>query len=171
MVSKPLAIRTLEQRKVAHEVYAFDAVIRSAAEVARATGMPARQVYKTLVVEQDPPRGKPYLVMMPADSDIDLKALAAAVGAKKVRMASHKDAERQTGLRVGGISALALVGKGFTVLVDGRALDEAEILVSAGERGMDVRLAVSDLVALTGASVVVAGQPAGGGPCLTVRAP
>jgi Cys-tRNA(Pro)/Cys-tRNA(Cys) deacylase len=165
MASKPLAIRALEQRKVAHEVFAFDSAIRSAAEVARATGMPACQVYKTLVVEQDPPRGKkPYLVMMPADSEIDLKALSTAVGVKKLRMASHKDAERQTGLRVGGISALALAGKGFPVLIDRRALAEADVLVSAGERGMDVRLTVSDLVALTGAKAVVTGHGADDSP-------
>jgi len=144
----------LEQRKVAHEVFAFDAAIRSAGQVAQATGLPASQVLKTLVVENDPPRGRPYLVMVPAESEIDLKTLAAAVGAKKLRMASHRDAERHTGLKVGGISALPLAGKGFSVLIDHRVLHEESVLVSAGERGMDVRLAVADLVALTGASVV-----------------
>lgn len=154
MASKPLAIRMLEQRKVPHEVFAFDAAIRSAAEVARETGMPLARVYKTLVVEHDPPRGRPYLVMMPADAEIDLKRLAAQVGAKKLRMATHRDAERQTGLQVGGISALALAGKGFPVLIDRRALEETHILVSAGQRGVDVSLAVTDLVALTGAKPV-----------------
>jgi len=156
VVSKPLVIRMLEQRKVAHEVFAFDSAIRSAGDVALATGSPPGQVLKTLVVEQDPPRGKPYLVMMPADSEIDLKTLATAVAAKKLRMASHRDAERQTGLKVGGISALALAGKGFPVLIDQRALDEPSVLVSAGERGMDVRLTLADLLALTGARAVVA---------------
>lgn len=141
----------LEQRKVPHEVFAFNAAIRSAAEVARETGVPARQVYKTLVVEHDPPRGRPFLVMAPADSEVDLKALAVALDAKKLRMATHRDAERHTGLQVGGISALALIGKGLTVLIDRRALDESQILVSAGQRGMDVRLAVADLVEMTGA--------------------
>jgi Cys-tRNA(Pro)/Cys-tRNA(Cys) deacylase len=156
MASKPVALRMLEQRKVAHEVFAFDSAIRSAAEVARATGMPTSQVYKTLVVEQDPPQGKPYLVMAPADSEIDLKALARSLGVKKLRMASHRDAERHTGLQVGGISALALTGKSFPVLIDRRALGEARILVSAGERGMDVRLTVADLVTVTGAKAVAA---------------
>lgn len=151
MASKPLAIRMLEQRRVPHEVFAFDAAIRSAAEVARDTGVPASQVYKTLVVELDPPRGKPFLVMAPADGEVDLKALAASLGVRKLRMASHRDAERYTGLQVGGISALALTGKGFTALIDRRALDETHILVSAGQRGMDVRLSVEDLVAITGA--------------------
>ncbi len=151
MGNKPLAIRMLEQRKVPHELFVFDAAIRSAAEVARETGIPAGQVYKTLVVENDPPRGRPFLVMAPAGSELDLKALAATLHARKLRMATHRDAGRHTGLQVGGISALALIGKGFTVLIDRRALDESHILVSAGQRGMDVRLAVTDLVALTGA--------------------
>lgn len=152
MPAKPLAVRMLERRKVPFEVFAFDAAIRDAALVARETGMPPEAVYKTLVVEQDPPKGRPYLVMMPSDSELDLKALAAALGLKKVRMASHRDAERYTGLQVGGISALALEGKGFAVHIDARALDLSHVLVSAGQRGMDVRLAVADLLAITAAT-------------------
>ncbi|MFN8506993.1 MAG: YbaK/EbsC family protein [Dehalococcoidia bacterium] len=149
--AKPLAVRMLEQRKVAFELFAFDATIRDATLVAKETGMPPESVYKTLVVEQDPPKGKPLLVMMPSNAELDLKALAAALGMKKLRMASHADAERHTGLQVGGISALALTGKGFAVYIDGRAMALAQILVSAGQRGYDVRLAVRDLLALTGA--------------------
>ncbi|MGH2607506.1 MAG: aminoacyl-tRNA deacylase [Tepidiformaceae bacterium] len=160
MAAKPLAVRVLEQRKIAHEVLEFDESIRSAAEVAESTGMPPEAVYKTLVIEQDPPKGKPYLLMMPSDSEVDLKALAAKLGVKKVRMASHRDAERYTGLRVGGISALALLNKAFPVLIDGRALERDEILVSAGERGMDLRLAVDDLVALTSARAIDAAYAA-----------
>ena len=61
-----MAIRMLEQRRIPHAVFEFDDAIRSAQEVARVTGMPADQVLKTLVVEQDPPKGKPYLLMMPS---------------------------------------------------------------------------------------------------------
>lgn len=151
---KPLAVRMLEQRKIPHEVFAFDERIRSAAEVARETGMPAVSVLKTLVVELDPPRGKPYLVMVPADREIELKALARSLGVKALRMASHSDAERHTGLKVGGISALALLGKGFRVLIDEDAAALDHVLVSAGQRGFDVRLAVPDLLVLTGAMPV-----------------
>jgi Cys-tRNA(Pro)/Cys-tRNA(Cys) deacylase len=151
MAAKPLAIRLLEQRKIPHQVFAFDAAIRDAAEVARVTAMPPEAVYKTLVVEEDPPKGKPRLFLVPSDSEVDLKALASALGLKKVRMASHRDAERATGLQVGGISALALTGKGFAVYIDTRAGSLEQILVSACVRGMDVQLAVADLIALTGA--------------------
>ena len=154
---KPLAARLLEQRKIAHTVFVFDDSIRSAAEVARQTGMPPHQVLKTLVVEIDPPKGKPYLVMMPSDREIDLKMLARSIGVKSLRMASHADAERHTGLKVGGISALALLGKGFSVLIDEQAAALGEVLVSAGQRGFDVRLAMKDLLTLTGAKRVQTG--------------
>ncbi len=154
MPSRPLAIRLLEQRGIAHEVFAFSSSIRSAEEVARATGMPKAAVYKTLVVERDPPKGKPYIVMMPSDSEVDLKLLATSLGVKKLRMASHRDAERHTGLQVGGISALALIDRRFPTLIDERALTANRLLVSAGQRGLDVRIAVADLIALTGARPV-----------------
>ena len=89
------------------------------------------------------------LVLLPAGSELDLKALAAAIGAKKLRMASQAAAERYTGLKVGGISPLALLNRGFEVYIDGRARAHSHLLVSAGERGFDVRLAVLDLLALT----------------------
>lgn len=151
---KPLAVRMLEQRRIAHQVFEFDDAIRSAREVARVTGMPPGQVLKTLVVEHDPPRGKPFLVMVPATLEIDLKVLARSLGVKKLRMASHRDAEAQTGLRVGGISALALLGKGFPVLIEQSVMAFDDVLVSAGQRGWDVRLRLADLLELTAARPV-----------------
>ncbi len=157
--SKPLAVRLLEQRKIPHAVVEFDPAIRSADGVASDTGFPPHLVYKTLVVELDPPKGKPLFVMMPSTGEVDLKVLAAGLGLKKLRMASHRDAEHYTGLQVGGIGALALLGKGFPVYIDRRALEEPEILVSAGQRGVDVRIGVTDLLRLTGAQPVVCGDP------------
>ena len=151
---KPMAVRMLEQKRVPHEVFEFDDSIRSAQEVARVTGMPPEQVLKTLVVEQEPPKGKPFLVMMPSSLEIDLKVLASSLGLKKLAMASHRDAEKYTGLEVGGISALALIGKGFGVFIEETATLFDEVLVSAGQRGFDVRLATADLLELTGATPV-----------------
>ena len=160
MSTKPLAIRLLEQKKIPHEVFTFDDAIRSAESVAAATGMAPALVYKTLVAEQDPPRGKPYLLMLPSTREIDLKIAAAVLGAKKLRMASHRDAERYTGLQVGGISALALLNRGFSIWIAAEVREHDRILVSAGQRGVDVQLAVSDLVALTGARYLDAEGPA-----------
>lgn len=152
--SKPLAVRLLEQKRIEHEVFSFDDSVRSALEVARLTGVPPEQVLKTLVIEHDPPKGRPFLVMVPSSMEVDLKLLAASLGVKKLRMASHRDAERYTGLQVGGISALALIGRGFEVLLEETAALFDEVLVSAGQRGVDVRVSVTDLVELTSAAVV-----------------
>lgn len=152
--AKPLAIRMLERKKIPHEVFEFDSSIRSAQEVARVTGVSPDQVLKTLVVELDPPKGRPYLVMMPSSLEIDLKVLAASLAVKKLHMASHRDAEQHTGLKVGGISALALIGRGFPVLIEESAQLFDEVLVSAGERGYDVRLGLVDLLELAGARPV-----------------
>ena len=70
-------------------------------------------------------------------------------------MASQGDAERWTGLQKGGISALALVNKGFRVYIDGGAQDFDQIAMSAGERGVQVVLAPRDFVALTRAKMAV----------------
>ena len=129
----------------------FDASIRDATEVARASGHDPRAVFKTLVVEEEPPRGKPLLVMVPATSELDLKALASVLAVKRLRMASHPDAERLTGLKVGGISAIALAGRGFRTFIDDSAMALDEVLVSAGERGFDVALRPADLLAITDA--------------------
>jgi Cys-tRNA(Pro)/Cys-tRNA(Cys) deacylase len=157
MAAKPPGARILEQRRIAHDLIAFDPAIRDAGEVARAAGHDPATVFKTLVVEEDPPRGKPMLVMAPATAELDLKAFAAAVGIKRARMASHADAERHTGLKVGGISAVALAGRGFRVYLDASANNFEHILVSAGQRGFDVRLSVADLVSVTGAVLVEGG--------------
>ena len=149
---KTLALRLLEGKKISYTAHRYDPdVYVSAVEVAEAVGMPPQQVFKTLVTEPD--RGKPILAVLPADAELDLKALAKAAGVKKVRMASQADAERWTGLQKGGISALALVNKGFRVYLDASAQDFEQIAMSAGERGVQVVLTPGDFVKLTRAKV------------------
>jgi Cys-tRNA(Pro)/Cys-tRNA(Cys) deacylase len=143
------AMRLLDAHKVAYEVIAFSPDLHSAVEVAAAAGLDVDTVYKTLVVQR--PRGKPLLVMVAGDRQIDLHALAASVGEKKLTMASHRDAEALTGLQVGGISPLALLHRGFDVCLDRAARGQQRIVISAGQRGLDLRLAVDDLVRVTGA--------------------
>lgn len=147
----PLALRILDHRKIAHTVFRFDDGIRSADGVSAETGISPDLVYKTLVVEDESSSSRPLLVMVPASKQLDLRVLAGGLGTKKLRMASQRDAERLTGLQVGGISALALLGKSFRVVIDEAALLHDQILVSAGVRGWDVALAVADLIAVTGA--------------------
>ncbi len=82
---------------------------------------------------------------------MDLKALAKALGEKKLLLPTEKEAERLTGLQAGGISPLALLNKGFQVVIDETAILYEEIYISGGQRGLDIRLPVDALVELTGA--------------------
>jgi Cys-tRNA(Pro)/Cys-tRNA(Cys) deacylase len=152
MTEKTNAMRVLEGRKVRYEVLTFPPEFHSADEVAEILGLPPDEVYKTLVVLR--PKGKPMLIMVAADKELDLKKVAQAVGEKKVHMALHREAEELTGLQVGGISALALLGRPFDVFIDRPATGLSHVLVSAGQRGMDVRVAVPDLIRVTRARVI-----------------
>lgn len=151
---RPLVSRLLGAQGVPHRVVTFDPSIRSAVEVAEATGEDPARVLKTLVVEQDPPGPRPLLVMVPAAMELDLRRLADRLGIKRLRMATHERAERLTGLKVGGISVLALLGNRFPAVVAAEAAAFERVLVSAGERGYDVELPFADLVRLTGARVI-----------------
>ncbi len=148
--------RYLDSQKVSYQllIYAYDQGVHSAEEVAAAVGLPPRQVFKTLVVQTDEPRRKPLLVIVPGPDQLELRVLAKAVSAKKVKMATHAEAERLTGLQTGGISALALINKGFDVYLDEQANQFESIAVSAGQRGANVLLPVKDLVRLTRAKLI-----------------
>lgn len=158
-MAKPMktnAMRALDGRKVPYEVFAFDDAIRSADGVAAILGVPEGEVFKTLVVLSETAGRKPMLVLVPANRELDLRRFARATGEKAVRMAPHAEAERLTGLKVGGISALALLGKGFAVYLDASATALDRLYVSGGQRGVDLRLRVADLLAVTGANVAEA---------------
>jgi Cys-tRNA(Pro)/Cys-tRNA(Cys) deacylase len=148
------SMRVLEAHGVPYQAFSYPPARHSAVEVAELAGVPPAQVYKTLVVQRE--RGKPLLVMVAGDRELDLKRLAAAIGEKKLTMAPHREAERLTGLQVGGISALALLNRGFDVLVDRAATGQSHVYVSAGQRGVNLRLALDDLMRVTGARLVEA---------------
>jgi Cys-tRNA(Pro)/Cys-tRNA(Cys) deacylase len=145
------AMRLLDREGVSYAAHVFSDTIRSAQEVASAVGIPAERVFKTLVTVTDD--NETVLAMLPGDAELDLKALARAAGAKRCHMASHRDAERITGLQVGGISPLALTQRGWQVFLDASALAQERVLVSAGKRGINLELRVDDLVRITGAVV------------------
>lgn len=148
--------RFLDSQKVRYQVfrYDYDAGVESAVQVAAAIGLPPGQVFKTLVALVDDPKRKPMLVIIPGPDMLDLKALAKAANAKKIKMATHEQAEQLTGLQTGGITALALVNKGFDVYLDDQANAFEAIAVSAGQRGANLLLPIGDLVRLTRARLV-----------------
>ena len=153
--AKTNAMRMLEARGIAYVAHYFPPEIHSAQGVADEVGLPAAQVFKTLVVVPGKASGggEALLAIVPGDRELDLKKLDRASGEKRLRMASQREAESLTGLRVGGISALALLHEGFEVFLDASVADHSEILVSAGQRGINVQIAADDLVKLTGAHV------------------
>jgi len=151
MKQKTNSMRLLESRRINYQVHEFSSEIRSAEDAAQVMGAPPGQVFKTLVVLRE--RGRPLLVMIPGDKALDLRLLARAAGEKKLHMATHKEAEALTGLEVGGISALALLSKGFEVYADESIRSLTEVYVSAGHRGINLSLSPQDLLQVTRAKV------------------
>ena len=145
--------RLLDARRIPYTPVEYDpGQFHSAAEVAALIGVAPEQVFKTIVVLREERGRHPLLVIIPAGREIDLKRLAAALGDKKLRVAPQREAESLTRLQVGGISALALLDKGFDVCLDRSAERFAEqgMYVSGGQRGLNLRLRPADLLALTG---------------------
>lgn len=116
-------------------------------EAAGALGVPPERMFKTLVAEVD---GTLTVGVVPVAGRLDLKALAAAVGGRRARLADPAAAERATGYVRGGISPLGQRRRLRTV-VDSSAADHKTVYVSAGRRGLQMEVAPADLVRLTGA--------------------
>ena len=123
-------------------------------EAATALGVVAERVFKTLVTLVD---DRHVVVVVPVSGELDLKALAAVLGARKAVMAHPVDAERVTGYVVGGISPLGQKRR-LPVVVDTTASAWETIFVSAGRRGLELELAPADLVCLAGAHVAPVGH-------------
>ncbi len=150
--------RVLDQRHVQYEVFEVPAEKLGARETASLLGIDPALVYKTIVVTRDKPK-KPLLVVVPGDSVVDLKLVAAAVGEKKVYLPTEREAEAITGLQAGGISPLALINKGFRVLIDDSARQHGSIHVSGGQRGLNIKLSLADLEKLTSAQIAPVSRP------------
>lgn len=116
-------------------------------EAAEALGVAPERVFKTLLADLD---GSLVVGIVPVTGQLDLKALARALGGSRATMADPAAAERATGYVVGGISPIGQKRRHPTV-VDESALTHATVLVSGGRRGLDLELAPADLVAVTGA--------------------
>jgi len=141
-VPKTLAMRTLDKQGVAYDVVEFPESIHDALGVAAYAGLRPAEVFKTLVVLPPELRARPLLILISAGMELDLRRAAEALGFKRLQMASHDEAERLTGLKVGGISALALLSKPYPVYLDRSAESLEAFVVSAGRRGLNLRLSV-----------------------------
>jgi Cys-tRNA(Pro)/Cys-tRNA(Cys) deacylase len=144
--------RLLDSHNIPYTAFELPLEKISALETARLLNVSPVLVYKTIVVTREI-KGKSILALVPGPNEVDLKALARAVGEKKVHSPTEREAERLTGLQAGGISPLALLNRGFQIILDSSAQAHAEIHISGGQRGLNIRLPVSDLIALTNALV------------------
>jgi len=146
------ATTMLAKRKINHSVRAYQhdpAAESYGLEAAEALGVEPDRVFKTLVAEVD---GKLTVGVVPVTRKLNLKALAAAVGGKRAKMADAAAAQRATGYVVGGISPVGQRSR-LPLVVDTSVHDWPTIYCSAGRRGLEIELAPHDLIAVTGASV------------------
>ena len=118
-------------------------------EASEALGVPPEHVFKTLVAAVD---GSLAVGVVPVHRQLDLKALAAAVGGKKAVMAEVAAAERATGYVAGGISPVGQK-KRLPVVIDASALALGTLFCSAGRRGLEIEITPADLIKAAGATV------------------
>lgn len=144
------AIALLVRQRIPHTTHRYDVPAdspRYGAEVAVALGVPPERVFKSLITEVD---GALTVAVVPVTGELDLKALATAVGGKRATLADRALAERVTGYVRGGISPLGQ-RRSLPTVVDSSVENFTTVFVSAGRRGLQVELAPADLVRLCGA--------------------
>jgi Cys-tRNA(Pro)/Cys-tRNA(Cys) deacylase len=142
--------RMLESKKITFKAFVLDSEKHSAEETAAILGVAPEMVFKTIVTRRERP-GKYVLAVVPGDKEVSLKALAKALNEKKMQVVSQVEAEKATGLLTGGISPLALINRGFQVVLDISAISFGDIHISGGQRGLNIRLSSQDLIRLTNA--------------------
>lgn len=150
MAAKTPALAALSRAGVAHRVVPYivaDWEDTYGESVAAALGVDPGKLFKTLVAMVDQ---APVLALIPVDRHLSLKALARAAGGKRAVMASPADAERLSGYVVGGISPFGQTRR-LPVFVDSAVASHDLVLVSAGQRGLQVELTPSDLISILAA--------------------
>ena len=150
--AKTNAARILDTLGISYELktYEVDENDLSAVHVAASVGMPIEMVYKTLVCRGD--KNGVVMAVIPSGGELDLKALAAASGNKRVEMVHLKEVFALTGYIRGGCSPLG-AKKDYPVFLDESALAQEIIAVSAGKRGEQILLKPADLVTAAKATV------------------
>ncbi len=146
------ATALLAREKVTHRLHSYEVDADTpnyGAAVADSLGIAQERVFKTLVTTID---GALTIAVVPVTGDVDLKALASAVGGKRAALADRGLAEKTTGYVRGGISPLGQRRKLQTV-IDASASTHPTVYVSAGRRGLQVELDPSDLLQLTGTTL------------------
>lgn len=153
------AAQALDLLGVSYDLLKFEAEEFTGREAAERLGIPLEQVFKTLVVRADD--GRVVLVCVPADEELNPRALARLIGAKRVEMVEAADLMRLVGYVKGAVSPLGS-RRPLPVYVDASALRHARVSVSAGVRGLQVWIDPRDLIRATGAAVAALAGRRGG---------
>jgi Cys-tRNA(Pro)/Cys-tRNA(Cys) deacylase len=162
--AKTNAARLLDSLRIEYEsrIYEVDPDDLTAISVARKIGLPAEQVFKTLLTRALPTPGQRevphFFAVIPGDAELDLKKLAHAAGVKKVELASLKDVEPLTGYVRGGVTVMA-ARTAFPAYVDETVELHDVISVSAGQRGTQIVLSPADYLRATGATLADLTKP------------
>ena len=144
--------RLLDSKKIVYRSVETPAEKLGAVETADYLKVSPSMIFKTIVLLREK-KGKSILAVVPGDLRVDLKSVAAILGEKKVTTATEKEAESLTGLKVGGISALSLLNRGFEILLDESSANLEEFYVSGGMRGLMIRMRVEDFQSITAARI------------------
>lgn len=149
------AIKLLDRKKINYMLRQYevgDDQDGYGISAANALGQDTNQVFKTLLTIADGNERKPMVAVVSVADLLDLKKMAALVGARKASMAESKLAEKATGYVVGGISPLAQ-RKHYRTIIDTKALHFQSVYVSGGKRGLQIEIDPNDLRSLTSAIV------------------
>lgn len=154
---KTNAARLLDQLGIHYELrqYEVDPEDLAAETVAAKIGLPPEQVFKTLAARGD--RNGILMAVIPGDQELDLKALAAAAGEKRIQLVAVKELQGLTGYIRGGVTALA-AKRDFPVYVDETIELFDVVSISAGMRGLQILIAPADYLRATKGRVAALGQ-------------
>jgi Cys-tRNA(Pro)/Cys-tRNA(Cys) deacylase len=150
------AIEILDRAGIPFRVHRYDAkAIRDGRSLAETLEVDPWRVLKTLVIH---PSGASAVGVLPVTAKLDLKAFARAVGAKHATLADTAQVERFTGYKIGAISPIGMRHTSTTV-IDCSVQDVEAVFVSAGQRGLELQIAATDLAAVVGAIFSNIGSP------------
>jgi Cys-tRNA(Pro)/Cys-tRNA(Cys) deacylase len=168
-VQKTNAARLLDRMGIRYELreYGADPNDLAAETVAAKIGLPPEQVFKTLVARGDRSKDRSKdrngicMAVIPGDQELNLKALAAAAGERKIQLVPVKELQALTGYIRGGVTALA-AKRDFPVYVDETIELFDVVSISAGIRGLQILIAPADYLRATNGRLAALGQPKAG---------
>ena len=151
-INKTNAARLLDKAKIKYELvpYEVDENDLAATHIATQLGEDIRQVFKTLVLKGD--KTGHFVCVVPGDAEVDLKKAAKVSGNKKVDLIPMKELLPTTGYIRGGCSPVGMK-KTFPTYFHSTCMEFGYIYVSAGVRGLQLKIAPADLVGYVRASV------------------